>query len=124
MNHVIGQCPICNENLNVTRLHCRKCDTSIEGQFSLGRLYQLTTEQLQFIEIFIRCEGKINRVEQEIGLSYPAVRSRLTEVIKAMGYEVGDPEPEVSKETRQDVLAQLSKGDLSAEEALEILRGE
>lgn len=124
MNSVIGQCPICNDTLHVTRLHCRNCDTSIEGHFSLGRLYQLSPAQLSFIETFIKCEGKINRVEQEMGMSYPAVRSRLTEVIEAMGYEVGPPEPEVSEETRQAVLADLSSGKLSSEEALAILRGE
>lgn len=122
MNSVIGQCPICHDTLHVTRLHCRNCDTSLEGHFSLGRLYQLTSEQLDFVETFIRCEGKINRVEQEIGLSYPAVRSRLTEVIKAMGYEVGEPESAASEETRREVLAELSSGRISAEEALRILR--
>ena len=124
MNPVIGQCPICNDTLHVTRLNCRNCDTNIEGHFALGRLYQLTPEQLSFVEIFLKCEGKINRVEQEIGLSYPAVRSRLTEVVKALGYEVGPPEPEVTEETRREVLSDLSSGKLSAEEALEILRGE
>jgi len=89
----------------------------------LGRLYQLSPEQLNFVEIFIRCEGKINRVEQEIGLSYPAVRSRLTEVIEALGFEVGETEPEISEDTRRAVLSELSDGKLSAEEALEILRG-
>lgn len=122
MNSVIGQCPICNDTLHVTRLHCRNCDTSIEGHFALGRLYQLAPEQLSFIETFIKCEGKINRVEQEIGLSYPAVRSRLTEVIKAMGFEVGEPEPEISEEERRNILDSISTGKLSAEEALEILR--
>lgn len=124
MNSVIGQCPICDDTLHVTRLHCRNCDTSIEGHFSLGRLYQLSAQQLSFIETFIKCEGKINRVEQEMGMSYPAVRSRLTDVIEAMGYEVGPAEPEVSPETRKAVLAELSGGKLSAEEALAILRGD
>ncbi|MCP4419660.1 MAG: DUF2089 domain-containing protein [Chloroflexi bacterium] len=124
MNSVIGQCPICDDTLHVTRLRCRNCDTSIEGHFSLGRLYQLSARQLSFIETFIKCEGKINRVEQEMGMSYPAVRSRLTEVIEAMGYEVGPPEPEVSTEARQAILDDISSGKLSAEEGLTILRGE
>lgn len=125
MNPVIGQCPICGDNLNVTRLHCRRCDTTIEGHFALGRLYQLSIEQLNFVELFIRCEGKINRVEQEMGLSYPAVRARLTEVIEAMGYEVGEPKQvPLSKESRREVLAELNAGKLTAEEALQILRGD
>jgi hypothetical protein len=124
MNSVIGQCPICRESLSVTRLHCRNCDTAIEGQFSLGRLYQLSPEQLHFVETFIRCEGKINRVEQEIGMSYPAVRARLTEVIRALGYEVGEPERVgVSAEERRSILVQLAAGKISSEEAVQLLGG-
>ncbi|MFO7538307.1 MAG: DUF2089 domain-containing protein [Chloroflexota bacterium] len=124
MNPVIGQCPICNDTLHVTRLHCRSCDTALEGHFSLGRLYQLSPEQLSFVELFVRCEGKINRVEQELGLSYPAVRSRLTEVIEAMGYEVGDSGKEtISEEKRRQILADLNAGHISSEEALQQLRG-
>lgn len=125
MNPVIGQCPICRQSLHVTRLHCRHCDTALEGHFSLGRLYQLSQEQLQFVETFVRCEGKITRVEQEMGMSYPAVRSRLTEVIRALGYEVGETnEKNISPEERQDILGRISRGELSAEEGIELLRGE
>jgi len=124
MNPVIGQCPICGESLNVTRLHCRNCDTVIEGQFTLGRLYQLSSEQLQFVETFIRCEGKITRVEQEMGLSYPAVRARLTDVIRALGFDVGDDQKgPISEEERREILAQLAAGEITAEEAVELLRG-
>ena len=123
MNPVIGQCPICGETLAVTRLHCRNCDTTVEGNFALGRLYHLRPEQLSFVETFIRCEGKITRVEQEMGMSYPAVRARLSEVIRSLGYEVGDSDREgISEETRKEILAQLSEGTISAEEALELLR--
>ena len=127
MNPVIGQCPICGSNLHVTRLNCRNCDTTIDGHFTLGRLYQLSSEQLDFVEVFLKCEGKINRVEQEIGLSYPAVRARLTDVIRALGYEVGDTSASarsISEEERRDILKELQNGNLSAEEALQMLRGE
>jgi len=124
MHSVIGQCPICHENLVVTRLHCRNCDTAIEGHFTLGRLYYLSPEQLQFVETFIRCEGKINRVEDELGMSYPAVRSRLTDVIRALGYEVdSERSGNVSEETRREILAEVSAGKLTAEEAIQLLRG-
>jgi hypothetical protein len=112
--------------LHVTQLQCRNCDTSINGHFTLGRLYQLSAEQLEFVEIFLRCEGKINRVEQEIGLSYPAVRARLNDVIRALGYEVGEAAAArgVPEEVRRDILSELQAGKLSAEEALQLLRGE
>jgi hypothetical protein len=124
MYPLVGQCPICNDDLIVTRLHCRTCDTTLEGHFELGRLYQLTPEQLSFIETFVRCEGKITRVEQELGISYPTVRSRLHEVIRALGYEVGEEEPPIDEEKRREILEELSQGRVSSEEAIKLLRGE
>ena len=127
MNSVIGQCPICKETLEVTRLHCPSCDTSIEGHFALGRFYQLSTEQLSFIETLVRCEGKINRVGEELGISYPTVRSRLTDVIRALGYEVGQEEEQtgpIPDEERKSILEQLAQGKITSEEAVKRLRGE
>jgi hypothetical protein len=124
MYPLVGQCPICQDDLIVTRLHCRTCDTTLEGYFELGRLSQLTPEQLSFIETFIRCEGKITRVEQELGISYPTVRSRLHDVIRAMGYEVGEEEPPIDDEKRRSTLQDLSEGRVTSEEAIRILRGE
>jgi hypothetical protein len=122
MKPVIGQCPICQDTLHVTRLHCRNCDTIIEGHFTLGRLYYLSSEQLNFVETFLRCEGKIKWVEKELDLSYPAVRARLNDVIRAMGYDVGpSDDKEISEEARLAVLTELNKGKITAEEALELL---
>jgi len=88
----------------------------------MGRLYHLNAQQLNFVETFVRCEGKINRVEKEMGMSYPAVRARLTEVIRALGYDVQESAEEtLTAETRQDILSQIAEGKLSAEEALELL---
>jgi len=120
---LIGRCPVCQETLIVTRLYCRNCDTSIEGHFDLGRFHQLTPEQLHFIETFIRCEGKLNRVQEELGLSYPTVRSRLREVIRALGYEIPEEEgAPPSQEERMAVLQMLQEGKITAQEALNLLR--
>ena len=123
MYPVIGKCPVCGDTLSVTRLHCRACDSTLEGQFSLGRFYQLSPEQLAFVEIFIRCEGKLTRLQDELSMSYPAARARLTEVIRALGYEVRDEEPSVPAEKRKSILEQLAAGQISSEDAVELLRG-
>jgi hypothetical protein len=124
MYPLVAQCPICHDDLIVTRLHCRNCDTTLEGYFELGRLYQLAPEQLSFVETFIRCEGKITRVEHELGISYPTVRSRLHDVIRALGYEVGEEEPPVNEEKRREILEELGQGRVTSEEAIKLLRGE
>ncbi len=124
MHPVLGTCPVCGEPLAVTRLHCRACDTTIEGRFYAGRLAQLTPEQFEFIEVFLECEGKIKAVEQKLGISYPTVRSRLQEVRSAMGFEAsGEGEDDVSDDTRKRVLEDLAAGNISSDEAVTLLGG-
>jgi hypothetical protein len=123
MYPVIGKCPVCGDTLAVTRLHCRNCDSALEGQFSLGRFYQLSPQQLAFVETFIRCEGKLNRLQDELGMSYPTARARLTEVIQSLGYEVDEETESVSPEERKQILQQLSAGEISSEQAMELLKG-
>jgi len=124
---VPGHCPVCDEGMIVTRLHCPNCEVTVEGRFSLGRLAMLSPEQLEFVEVFLRCEGKITRVEKELNISYPTVRSRLNEIIAAMGYEVPRVDvdhDELSAEERRQVLDDLAAGRITSEEAVELLRGE
>jgi hypothetical protein len=124
MNPVPTTCPVCHEVLSVRRLHCRNCDTSIEGHFDLGRWGQLTLDQLSFVESFIRYEGKLNRVERELGMSDPTWRARLTEVIRAMGFSVGPEFEPISDEERHRILDDLANGRISPEEAMSMLEGE
>lgn len=119
------RCPVCSSELTVARLHCSSCDTSIEGRFTGGPFAHLTEDHLDFIVTFVRNEGKINRMEQDLGLSYPTIRNRLHEVIRALGFEPGKEEPvEISSEKRNAVLEELEAGKISADDAMRILRGE
>ncbi len=119
------RCPICQSELSVVRLHCSSCDTAIEGHFASGQFSNLTPEQLDFIFTFVRCEGKINRMEQEVGLSYPTIRNRLHEVIRVLGYEPGKEESlEITQEKRNSILEDLHSGKITADEATRLLRGE
>jgi len=126
MHPIISKCPVCSEDLTVTRLYCPNCATAIEGRFNLGRFAQLDQQKLDFIETFIRCEGKLTRVQDELGISYPTVRNRLEEVIRALGYEVEKTETSplpVSDEERRAILADLAAGRVTSEEAMRMLQG-
>jgi len=126
MNPVISQCPVCQDQLIVARLYCPSCATALEGRVVLGRLFQLSQDQLDFVETFIRCEGKLNRVQDELGISYPTVRGRLEEVIHALGYEVERSEQEpvvISEDERRAILADLAAGRISSAEAMRMLQG-
>ena len=123
MYPVPTECPVCHDDLLVARLVCRNCGTALEGRFTMGRLFQLTPEQIHFVEVFLRSEGKLNRVQEELGLSYPTVRSRLVDVIRALGYEVGG-ERESDDQRHQEILEQLARREISSEEAFRLLEGE
>lgn len=125
MKSSLNSCPVCGESLVVDRYHCDNCDTTIQGRFENGALPGLSAEQVEFVKTFVRCEGKITRMEGELGLSYPTIRSRLHDVIRAMGFEPGkDEQPQSGSENRRDVLDSLSAGRISTEDALRALRGE
>jgi hypothetical protein len=80
---------------------------------------------MDFIVTFVRNEGKINRMEQDLSLSYPTIRNRLHEVIRALGFEPGKEElVDVGAEKRHAVLEELESGKISADDAMRILRGE
>ncbi len=121
-----SKCPICGETLAVTRLHCPACDTTVEGRFQFSRLEALTAEQRGFVELFVRCDGKLNWVAQELKLSYPTVRSRLDDVIRAMGYEVRESPPAEEKQRladqRQAILDDLAAGKITSAEAIKSLQ--
>jgi len=121
MYPVPTECPVCHDELLVARLVCRNCGSALEGRFTMGRLYQLTPEQLHFVEVFLRCEGKLNRVQEELGLSYPTVRSRLEEVVRSLGYEVGE-DRDADDRQRQEILQRLARREISAPEALRLLQ--
>ena len=122
MQTLPNKCPICGGEIIVTRLHCQVCDSTIEGRFAHGAFEALTPEQLGFVEAFVRCEGKISRMEGEIGLSYPTIRNRLHEIIRALGYEPGGEEPGMSDEERRKILEDLEQGNITYEDAMNMLK--
>jgi hypothetical protein len=123
MNTLPTKCPLCGGELAITRIYCRDCDTTLEGRFVYGPFSQLTPEQLSFVETFVRCEGKITRMEDEIKLSYPTIRNRLHEIIRALGYEPGGGDDTgLTDEERQRILEDLDAGKISAEDAMRLLK--
>jgi hypothetical protein len=133
---VSGICPVCGETMVVTRLSCASCGSALEGTFQLseigaspssgaerfGRLARLDTAQLQFVEVFLRCRGVIKNVEDMLGISYPTVKARLANVLDTLGFESEEERPAADREMRREILADLSSGRISVEEAHRRLR--
>jgi hypothetical protein len=126
MQKLPEKCPICKSEILVTRFFCPHCDSVVEGHFKpqSGPFADLTADQINFVLTFVRCEGRFNRMEEELNLSYPTLRNRLYDVIRALGYEPGkDEEPTLSPEDRRRILDDLEKGKISPLQAQQLLQG-
>jgi hypothetical protein len=120
MNLLPTHSPFDGGEIVVTRFYCPGSDTTVEGRFAVVAPFpQLSPEQLHFVETFLRCEGKLSRMEGELNLSYPTLRSRLHDIIRALGYEPGKEEPPVvSEERRRSILDELDAGRISFDDAM------
>ena len=125
MNVLPTRSPFDGGEIVVTRFYSPGSDVTVEGRFAVVTPFpQLTPEQLNFVEVFLRCEGKLSRMEGELNLSYPTLRSRLHEIIRALGYEPGREEPAaVSEDRRRAILNDLDAGRISFDEAMGLLQG-
>ncbi len=127
------KCPITGGPIVVTRFVSPESGIVIEGEFVVNTPFAgLTPEQLQFVEAFVRNEGKLNRLEEELKLSYPTLRTRLHEVIRAMGHEPGKDDGRddstragvfPSTPERQTILQELQDGEIDFDTAMTRLRG-
>ena len=112
-------CPSCSSPLVVTQLNCTSCGTGVVGKFELSPFFRLSPESLKFLEFFVRNRGNVKEMERETGESYWAIRRQLDEVITEMGIEASK-EDDISTR-RQEILAQLSRGEIKVQEATKYL---
>jgi hypothetical protein len=129
---VISTCPVCSGELSVTRLHCRSCGTTLEGDFSVGRFGRLGREQLALLESFLRARGNLRDMERELGLSYPTIRSRVEALVRALGFGPRADSEEAAEAAgatgssdatgRQAILERLARHEISAEDAAAAIR--
>ena len=142
VHDVIATCPVCTDELTITRLHCRSCGTALEGEFGVGRFGRLDREQMRLLESFLRSRGNLKEMERELGISYPTVRGRVDSLVRALGLadgadadlsdgESGDAVesaapaslPGADADERRSILERLARKEISAEEAAAALRG-
>lgn len=118
-----SKCPVCNSELKIVKLECEKCKTKIEGEFKGCDFCNLTPEEQYFLKIFVKCKGSIKEIEKELDISYPTVKSRLNQLITALGFEDKQLEDEKKDKKRERgiILGKLDRGEITSSEALKEL---
>ena len=117
LNPLITHDPVNGDELIVTRLEGQRSGIVIEGRFSLDWMGRLTPQQLTFVGLLVKHRGNIQRLAAELNVAYNTARNHLDEIVAVLEYP---PEYESASE-RSNVLEQLSKGEISFEDALDLL---
>jgi len=103
--------------LVVERVRLPEKGISLEGEFELPPLARLSTEDQIFVAAFVRCHGSIKQMEQFFGVSYPTIKNRLNKIGGQLEFVKIDLAP-----VTNPVLDRLESGELSVDEAMELLR--
>jgi len=102
--------------LVVERVRLAGTDVAIEGSFELPPLVRLSAEDQVFVAAFVRCHGSIKQMEKMFGISYPTVKNRLNRLAEALPFVEID-----GGGSREEVLVQLDRGEITVPQALERL---
>ncbi len=117
LSNIPTNCPACNARMNITELRCSKCDTKVQGVFPMNKLVSLPEEDREFLMTFLRSRGNIKEVQERMGISYPTVKNRLDKLLAALGLL-----EEVRTISQSEIITALKDGDISAEEAINLLQ--
>jgi hypothetical protein len=112
-------CPVCGEELSVTRLGCGSCGTELAGVFASCQFCALDDKDTELLRVFLSSRGNLREVEKHLGVSYPTARARFADLLQKLGLGAA-PEP-VHTLTREQVLSEVAAGVLSPAEAQALL---
>ena len=108
--------------MGVRELGCPECGISVRGEFERCEFCALPEGQLRFLRLFVSRRGNLREVEREMGVSYPTVRARLDDLLRALGYATETPSARDRQERRREVLEALREGKMTPEAAAKALR--
>jgi hypothetical protein len=105
-------CPVCGDQLALTRLSCSGCGTELSGAFEACEFCALTSDERELLRVFLASRGNMKDLERHLGVSYPTARARFDGVLGTLGIERPTVDPEV------ELLESLARGEVNVDEAL------
>ena len=104
-------CPVCGDQLAVTRLGCASCGSELAGVFASCDFCSLSAADLEMLQVFLTSRGNMREVEKHLGVSYPTARLRFAQLLGKLG--LGDEQETAAGLTREQILSEVASGALS-----------
>jgi hypothetical protein len=114
---ITNECPYCRMAMAVTQMTCGHCHVSVTADFPMSRLAGLPVEHQRFIEMFVLAGGNLKEIAEQVGVSYPTIRSRLDKVIEALRVEISK-----TQRVRGNVLDAVEHGKTTAADAARLIK--
>lgn len=117
-------CPACHHAMVTRVMACPECNLRIESNFSENEFARLDDEWLHFLRIFVHCEGRIRDMEAALGISYPTVKARITDLKQRLATKALSPQDEQPpSESTGGILDLLESGEIDYDEAIQRIKG-
>ena len=110
------QCPVCGDQLVLTRLSCASCTTELSGRFESCEFCALTADDRQMLKVFLASRGNMKDLERHLGVSYPTARARFDGLLHKLGIERA-----AAPASNVELLESLARGEIDVDEALKRL---
>lgn len=117
------QCPVCGDELHLTRLGCATCGSELAGRFASCPYCALREQDRQILRTFLVSRGNMRELARDLGVSYPTARLRFAELLARLGLEeiAGGTGRSESAFDREEVLRQLAAGEIDLDAAAAML---
>lgn len=124
-----ADCPVCGDDLIITRKGCLKCGTELAGEFTSCAYCALDDAENDILRVFLTSRGNLREVEKHLGVSYPTARLRLDAVIAKLGFgQAPDAdqapeaeEPSTGETAQEQILGRVAAGEITSEVAAQLL---
>lgn len=97
----LDSCPICHGDLVFSKLTCENCKTEfpinvpVESHKLASLFLNLTAEQMDFLTLFLQSRGNLKTVCEKQNKTYPTIKRRLDDLLRALNLLEDDTEPDV-----------------------------
>lgn len=109
-----SECPVCGDDLSITRLGCASCGSEVGGVFASCGYCALDDADHELLRVFLTSRGNLREVEKHLQVSYPTARARFTALLAKLGLVEGDTAP---PPTREQILADVAAGRIAPADA-------
>jgi hypothetical protein len=76
----IPDCPNCSAPMYPTEVRCESCEVEIRARFTPNEFAQLQANELNFLRVFVACEGRIKEMEKALNVSYPTIKNLMVKL--------------------------------------------